>query len=116
MERNTIEVEISGQKVGFKCGTMAIAIACREAGVKSIQELFAKMVEQDLLTILALFYGSACQFANKKSPELTMPMVSDWLEKMGEDQAAKVTAVLLESFIPKNGQASPAEAKPKKKR
>lgn len=105
MVRNTITVEIKGQKVGFKCGTLAIAIACRECGAKSIRDLLTKLSEQDILAVLALFYGSACQFSGKKYPELTMDMVSDYVEQMGEDQASEVTKTLLESFVPKNGQA-----------
>jgi hypothetical protein len=111
MVSNIYEATIEGQKVGFKCGTLAIAIACREAGCKTIQELFAKMAEQDLLAILALFYGSACQYSGKKAPELTMDIVSDWIEAMGEEQAQKATLVMLEMFKPKNAPAPKKGAK-----
>lgn len=110
MVRNIYETTINGQKVGFKCGSLAIAIACREAQVKTVQELFAKMADQDLLAILALFYGSACQYSNKRSPELTMDMVSGWIESMGEKDANEATMVLLETFKPKNLEAPQAGA------
>lgn len=110
MVSNVYETEINGHKVGFKCGSLAIAIACREAEVKTVQELFAKMAEQDLLAILALFYGSACQYSGKRKPELTPDMVSDWIESMGEKQANEATLVLLETFKPKNPEAPQAGA------
>lgn len=105
MVRNVFETEINGLKIGFKCGTLAIAIACREANVKTVQELFARMGEQDLLAILALFYGSACQYSGQRAPDLTMETVGEWIEEMGEQEAQKATTVLLEAFKPKNSQA-----------
>ncbi len=112
MVSNFFETTINDQKVGFKCGALAIAIACRESGCKTINELFAKMAEQDLLAILALFYGAACQYSGKKAPELTMDMVSDYLEAMGEDEANKATLVMLEAFKPKKATAPKKGANP----
>lgn len=105
MVHNSVEVEINGKQVGFKCGMLAIGIACRESGATSIQDFLNRIVNQDLISLLALFYGSACQFSGKKAPELTMDMVSDWMEEMGEENARKVTNVLLEYFKPKNDKA-----------
>lgn len=100
MQRNTAEVELpDGKKVGFKCGTLAIGLACRESGSKTIEELIKKMADGDIVTILALFYGSAVQYGHK---EVTMNLVSDWLEDMGEEKANEVTLKLLEWFKPKN--------------
>jgi len=105
MVSNVFETEINGKKVGFKCGTLAVAIACREAKVKTVNQLIAKMAEEDLLACLALYYGCACQYTGKKEPELTMEMVGEWIEQMGEETAAKGTAILLERILPKNAQA-----------
>lgn len=102
MDRNTIEIEVDGQKVGFKCGTLAIAIACREADAKSINELFTMLATEDLKANLALLYGSHCQFSGKKFPEFTMAMMSDLTEQMSEEQSKQVAAVLIERFKPKN--------------
>lgn len=104
MVRNTYETELNGKKIGFKCGTLAIAIACREAKVKSTDELFKLMAEGDMVVALALFYGSASQYAiSKKMPiDFTMDDVSDWLEELGEEESTKITTSMLESFIPKN--------------
>lgn len=113
MVSNVYEAEVNGQKIGFKCGSLAIAIACREAKAASVQELFAKMKEQDLLAILALFYGAACQYRQSKKQsvdDLTMDTVSDWIEGMGEAKALDATMVLLQTLTPKNAQAPQAGA------
>jgi hypothetical protein len=113
MERNTIEIEIpsdeivDGKKVskriGFKCGNLAIAIACREAGAKSVQDLLVMLANQDLMANLALLYGSHIQFSGKK--DFTMDMMSDITEQMTEEQSEAVATKLLERFIPKNAKA-----------
>lgn len=110
MLRNTVTVEINGEKIGFKCGTLAIGIACRESGSENVTEFMNKLLKGDLVASLALYYGSACQYSGRK--DITMDMVSDWLEEMGEEQASKVTNILLESFKPKNLQAPQAGATP----
>ncbi len=112
MVTNVYETELpDGTKVGFKCGSYAIAIACREAKVDSIQELFAKMADQDLLAIIALFYGAACQYklSQKQEVDISPDTVSDWIEAMGEEKANKATLVLLETLKPKNVQAPTTE-------
>lgn len=105
MEHNTIEIDIEGQKVGFKCGNLAIAIACREADAKTVQELLSLMGGFDLKATLALLYGSHCQYSGKKHPDFTMDMMSDLSEKMTEEQSEQVAKKLLERFIPKNVNA-----------
>lgn len=108
MERNTIEIEVTGgEKAGFKCGTLAIAIACREADAKSVNELLVMLATQDLKANLALLYGAYCQFSGKKFPEFTMGMMSDLTEKMTDEQSIQVAEVLLERFKPKNVPAPP---------
>ncbi len=102
MERNTIEIEVAGKKVGFKSGTLAIAIACREADAKSVNELFEMLARQDLKANLALQYGSYCQFSGLKYPEFTMDMMSDITEQMSEEQGKEVATVLINRFLPKN--------------
>ncbi len=108
MQRNTIEVEFNGKKIGFKCGPLAIAHACRESNNKTIQDLIQSMAKGDLLTILSLFYGSAIQYGNIG---VTMDKVSDWMEEMGEENAQLVTDKLLETFRPKNQEAPQEGAK-----
>lgn len=99
MVRNVYETEINGQKIGFKCGSLAVAIACREAKAISVQDLFIRMAAQDLLAILAIFYGSACQYASMKGEQNpSMDNVSDWIEAMGEEKAQEATVVLLDTF------------------
>lgn len=110
MVNNVFETEINGQKVGFKCGTLAIAIACREAKVKTVNQLMSKMADEDLLACLALFYGCACQYAGKNNSEITMEIVGEWIEQMGDEEAAKGTKILLERILPKNVQAPQAGA------
>lgn len=102
MERNTIEIEIDGKKVGFKCGNLAIAIACREADAPSVGDLMEMMAKFDLKANLALLYGSYCQFNNVKAPEFTMGMMSDLSEKITDEQGDALAKKLLERFIPKN--------------
>ena len=111
MVRNVYETKVDGKKIGFKCGTMAIAIACRKADCRTVNELLARMAEQDLLAILALFYGSACQYFGNEKPDFTMDTVSDWVEAMGEDESQKATMVLLETFKSKNVPAPKRGAK-----
>lgn len=111
MDRNTIEIDVKGVKVGFKGGTLAIAIACRECGASNVQELFAKLASQDLLANLALLYGSACAFSNRKAPEFTISMMSDIADDMTEGQGDAVAAVLIERFWPKNPTAPQVGAK-----
>jgi hypothetical protein len=108
MEHNTIEIEVDGKKVGFQCGNLAIAIACREANTPTVQDLLLMMAKFDLLASLALLYGAYCQFNNTKAPDFTMKMMSDISEKMTEEQSDMVAKKMLERFIPKNAKAPQA--------
>jgi hypothetical protein len=109
MVRNTKEIEIDGKIHGFKNGTLAIAIACREAKAKSVQELLKMLSDSDSLAVLALFYGAYIQHSGDKS--FTMDNMSDLFEEMGVEKASEVSKVLLESFIPKNVPAPESGAK-----
>ena len=113
MVSNVYEITHKGEKIGFKCGSLAIAIACREAKCKTIQDLIVRMAEQDLLAILALFYGSACQYYINKGQEVNISMdsVSDWIEEMGDDNAKKATEIMLQSFVPKKAKPPKRGAK-----
>jgi hypothetical protein len=111
MEHNTIEIEVDGQKVGFKCGTLAVSIACRKAGVPTVQDLLTMMASFDLQTSLALLYGAHCQYLDSKRieyHEFTMDMMSDIADKMTEEQGDQVSKKMLERFIPKNVKAPQA--------
>jgi hypothetical protein len=115
MDRNIVEIEIDvkveGQepkkrKIGFKCGTLAIAIACREANIKSLQGLLIMIGNSELLAMLAFFYGCYCQYNNVKAPEFTMDNMSDLLEEIGVDKSGEAIKTLLKVYLPKN-QAAP---------
>jgi hypothetical protein len=107
MERNVFETELNGKKIGFKFGTLAVSIACREAKAKSVQELIAMMASEDLLASVAMFYGGAIQYKESRNikDDINPDTVSDWIEQMGEEIAGKATAVMLEKLVPKNLQA-----------
>jgi hypothetical protein len=114
MDRNIVEIEIDvkaeGQepkkrKIGFKCGTLAIAIACREANIKSLQGLLGLIGSSDLLAMLALFYGSYCQYNNVKAPGFTMDQMSDLLEDIGVEKSGEIIKTLLQVYLPKNTSA-----------
>lgn len=111
MMRNTIEIKISGETIGFKTGPLAISIAVKESNCKSVNEFFNKLIEQDLTAVLALYYGSAKQYAIKKriTTDFNMADVSDWLEEMGQEQAQIVTQTLLQTFESKNSDTLTVE-------
>lgn len=104
IERNTVVVDVGERKIGFRNGMLSIAACYRELGVKSDAEFRERLVQGNIEAVIAMCYGAAYEYAkrNKQSTEFTLSEVGDWLEQMGNEQAEKVTAILLEAYIPKN--------------
>lgn len=123
--KGIFEFEIEGQKRGFKFGTYAFSIACEKEGDIDLNTLFKrcgfpykagkdkddkdiiKAEKAKIKTLLHLFYGAACHFAedNDKPTDFKVSTVSNWMDELGE---ARLMEMIHESFfqhIPKNSES-----------
>lgn len=87
------EIEVNGVSRGFKFGTYAMAITCKEEGC-SVTELGEKLQDpsNNLLTLLNFLYGAAVSYCKSKgvNPDFTASEVSDWLDEIGIDKAMSI--------------------------
>lgn len=80
------EIEVSGIKRGFKFGTYAMGIACKEDNC-DIVELTRRMEDpgNHILSVLNFLYGAAVAFCKSKKIEVdfTPVEVSEWFDEVG---------------------------------
>ena len=83
---------------------MSLAIAIKESGCLSIDELILKLNMADLTAANAFFYGCAYQYFQWKGlpVDFNMTHVSEWVEDLGVDRMKELTDKLLESYKGKN--------------
>ena len=117
MISQTIQVDIEGRQRGFRFGTYALAVACKESGCATVEQFFGSFIGVDKpesqLNILNLFYGAACQYANhKKEPvDFNSTDVSEWLDLLGSEKVTEMFTEFLKTYTPKNSTppASPGD-------
>jgi hypothetical protein len=108
--KGIFEFEVGEPKktVGFKFGMMALGIAEQKNG-KSIKEILETMKagKADILMLLHVMYGAACQYAeNKKTPvDFSCDDVSDWIEEIGIEEMQRVLVDGLYQYVPKNSKS-----------
>lgn len=106
--KGIFEFEVSGQKRGFKFGTMALAIAEEKEG-KSLQSIFKSLSEgkASMMLLLHILYGAAVQYAThaKQSVDFTVSDVSDWIEEIGFDAATEMISEGFKQYQPKNSES-----------
>lgn len=109
--KGVFEFDVSGRKVGFKFGTMALAVAEKKEG-KSLKQVFESLSEGKVgvMLMLHLFYGAAVQYADSKKQEVDFSVsdVSDWIDEIGIESATEMISQGFSQYVPKN---SPSPAK-----
>lgn len=99
------EIEIGGVKRGFKFGTYAMGVACKEEGCDMV-ELTRRMDDagNNILSVLNFLYGAAVAFSKSKKQEVdfTASDVSDWFDEVGLGEGMKI---LREGMKSPNGKA-----------
>ncbi len=105
------EVGEPKKKIGFKFGTMALAVAEKEEG-RSLKSILNSLSVGDVnaMLMLNILYGAAVQYADSKKTEknFTVSDVSDWCEEIGFDKLNIAIAAGLKQYVPKNSE-SPAK-------
>lgn len=112
MIRNTVEFEIDGKKIGFRTGNMSLAVAIKESGCVSVDELIIRLQLKDLLAANAFFYGCAYQYFQWKGLpiDFNMTHVSEWIEDLGLEKVEGLTDKLLESYKEKKNPEQPMKS------
>jgi hypothetical protein len=113
MQKGIFEFEVGEPKVkrGFKFGTFAFAVACKEDGTP-LSELLKKIgvgVENptvDIMALLNVFYGAAVQYAKEKRQPLDFHPVdiSNWMDELGVDEVTRILTNGLTQYSPKNSE------------
>lgn len=90
--KGVVEIEILGQKRGFKFGMACTAMLCKleECSLKEVQE---KLSTNDQITMCNLYYAAAVQYVRlknaeqtEKSKEPTFEEVANWIDNMSLEQ------------------------------
>jgi hypothetical protein len=93
------EIKIGGKVRGFKFGTYALGIACREEDVDII-ELGRRLndASKHLLSIVNFLYAAAKSYciANKLEVDFSPTDVGDWLDELGLDKSLEIIRAGLE--------------------
>ena len=109
--KGIFEIEVNGEKVGFKFGMLASAHTEKISGM-GIFEVFKEMGEGKMLPVLHYFYGGAVAYAlSKGHKEPNIDQVSDWIDVIGFSEAIRIYTESIQTYLPKNGQAPTNGAK-----
>ena len=90
--RSIFELDVNGEKVGFRFGMLASAYTEEISGV-SIYEVFKRIGQGlSIQSLLFYYYGGlrAYNEFNGIKKEITIPMVSEILEEIGSELAHEV--------------------------
>lgn len=108
MIRNTYETKLpDGTVIGFRSGTYAWATAQKECGAIDNNDFLKRLAVIDLFAANALYYGAAVQYhkwKHKTEPTFTGFDVSEWMDAISEEEKEKISAILLDAYVPKNAE------------
>ncbi|MEB3210265.1 MAG: hypothetical protein VKL39_02875 [Leptolyngbyaceae bacterium] len=110
--KGVVEIEILGEKRGFKFGIASMAMLCKLENC-SLNEVQKKLQDSDIGANLNLYYSAAVQFARLyKQKEPTYEEVCNWIDHLSQDQneeAVKAAFAMYEdpnqTALQKEGQA-----------
>jgi hypothetical protein len=111
MKKGVFEFEVSGQKRGFKFGTLALGITEREEQTTLDQVFIRAGFNGDspsVMTLLNLFYGAAVQYSEDKGEKVDFKKsnVSDWLDELGFEKVHSILADGMTPYVPKKNLMS----------
>jgi len=110
--KGVVEIEILGEKRGFKFGLASMAMLCKLEGLK-LSEVNEKLTENDPGVMCNFYYAAAIQYCKlfKIKDEPTLEEVSNWIDNMSlEQNESTVTAAFL-SHVDPNKEAPQTEGR-----
>lgn len=90
--KGVVELEICGEKAGFKFGMATTKLSCELEGLKcdaeGVTELSSRLASQSPSTYLNFFFAAAkCYSRLFKQPEPSFDEVCNWVDNMEQGQA-----------------------------
>lgn len=103
MYKGQFKFDIQGSERGFKFGTLAVALFCKQEGItpKDFQQRINDgdpFIDIDYAYYAAVAY---CQI-NKKDVDFTKEEVSCWIDEVGSSRFAEMIVESFKTFVPKN--------------
>jgi len=107
--KGVVEIEILGEKRGFKFGMACMAMLCKLEGAK-LSEVQARLASADLQTNLNLYYSAAVQYCKlfKITEEPTFEDVANWIDNMSMEQNEEAVKVAFAQYEDPNEKAPTA--------
>jgi len=95
--KGIVELEVCGDKVGFKFGMATTKYSCELEGLKcdasGVTELSERLASQTPSTYLNFFYAAAvCYSRLMKVPEPSFDEVCNWVDNMNPEQSETAIA------------------------
>lgn len=96
--KGVVELEVAGEKVGFKFGVATTKLNCELEGLKcdaeGIEELGRRLASQNPSTYLNFYYAAAVSYARLfKKSEPTFDEVCNWVDTMETTQTEEALKV-----------------------
>jgi len=108
--KGVVEIEICGEKVGFKFGMACMAMLCKLENA-TLQQVQERLGSSDLNTSLNFYYSAAVQYAKLyKTKEPSFEEVANYVDNMSTDQMTEAVKVAFGQYVDPNEKAPEATA------
>jgi hypothetical protein len=104
-ENGIIEIDINGQKRGFKFGTYTFKVIREISGVDTIEGVFTTLTKSNNAEFIVSFVQAcAIHYAKEKGldTKITDMQVSDWIDEMGLVNCRLMITELIRAYTAKN--------------
>lgn len=97
--KGVVEIEILGEKRGFKFGIAAMAMLCKLEGLK-LSEVQNRLSENDPGAMCNFYYSAAIQYCRlfKKESEPSFEDVANWIDNMSLEQNSESVKAAFENY------------------
>lgn len=106
--KGVVEIDILGQKRGFKFGMACSAMLCKleKCTLKEVQE---RLTASDQSTMCNMYYAAAVQYCRlfKIKDEPTYEDVANWIDNMSLAQNEEAVKTAFAQYEDPNGSAPP---------
>lgn len=109
--KGVVEIEILGEKRGFKFGMACTAMLCKIEGC-SLKEVQERLAANDQSTMCNMYYAAAVQYVRLKNTEQTEKVkeptfeeVANWIDNMSLTQNEDAVKTAFAQYEDPNGKA-----------
>ena len=109
--KGIFEIEVNGEKKGFKTGTLASAFFCQEEGI-TLNQMANRLQDPSPMTAINLGYAASKAFHHFKQIPFkhTKEEIADWIDEVGIVEFLKMVLDSMITYQPKGEEEKNALA------